>query len=237
MTHAELKKYLSSIRSSGQTVPQINDIVDNAIKAGFGYVWGAYSWKVKRREDISLSATSGQPHTILNSGMESLVSLVLEDGTSSRWINIMGEENFDMSYPRPASHTNSKPIFAKLVKHSEAGNDVWRVYWFPVPNSSYGLRLVYDMVGSPTQLPNVPSYMLAAIVDKCVELVLPPGENRMAQMQIAEGSLKRAINADTAVSGAPKMLGSDPGWNQGAFVGQGRDDIPDIRAPWWPGWW
>jgi len=235
MTREQLKEYLSSILSGGQNVPQINDLVDNAIEVGYGYVWGAYAWKTKRRENTSLSATSGQTYTILTGEMESLVSLVLVDGTSSRWINIMGEENFDMSYPRPVSHTTSRPIFAKLVKHSTAKADKWRVYWFPVPNGSYSLRLVYDIVADPAQLPNLPSYMLTAIVDKCVELVVPPGEGRTAQMQISDRSLRRAINSDTAVSGAPKLLGIDPGWNDGAFVGQGRDDIPDIRAPWWPG--
>ncbi len=235
MTSGQLKEYLKSIRSGGVEIPQINDIVDNAIQIGFGSVWGAYAWKTKRREDTSLSATSGQAYTILNAKMESLVSLVLEDGTSSRWINIMGEENFDMSYPRPVSHTTSRPIVAKLVKHSAASNDKWRVYWFPVPNSSYNIRLVYDMVGTSAQLSSLPSYMLAAVVDKCVELVMPPGEGRTAQMQIADRSLKRAISSDMAVSGAPSILGPDPGWNDGAFVGQGNDDIPDIASPWWPG--
>jgi len=233
MTLAELKKYLSSIRSGGQNVPQINDIVDNAIEAGFASVWGAYQWKIKRKEDTSLTATSAQIHTILPDDMESLIDLVLEDGTRSRWVNIMTEENFDISYPKPSSHTNKRPFAAKLVRFSPQQNDRWRIYWYPVPDSGYTLRVVYDTVGNANQLEQLPTYMLSAVVDKSLEYVLPPGEGRLAQMQAARSSLQKAIESDMTVSGQPMMVGVDPGWNDGAFVG-GRDDCHNLEPPCWP---
>lgn len=233
MTLADLKKYLKSVRSAGLTVPQIDDIVNVSVEAGFAQVWGAYEWKVRRAENTSLTCTSGQAYTILPDDMESIDAITVINGTQSCWVDLTGEVDFEIDYPRPSSYSTGQPAIGKVVYNSAQQGNRWRIYWSPVPGSGYSLRVIYQRIGSEALIPQLPSYMLAAVVDRCLEYVLPPGNERMLQHQAAEASLRKAIQADETVSGPPQFLGVDPGFNSGAFVGGSGDDGSYLEGrPW-----
>lgn len=219
MTLTNLKNYLTSIRSGGQQIPQINDIVDAAIEAGFAQTWGAYAWKVRRTDKTTLVCTVNQAYTILPDDMESIDAIVLLDGTSSWWIDLQDEGNFEINFPNPSGYTTGKPVSGKVVFNSAQQGDRWRLYWDRIPGSAYSLRVIYQRAGTIGLIPQLPSYMLAAVVDRCLEYVLPPGNDRLAQHQAAEASLQKAIQSDETVSGPPRWIGVDPGFNDGAFVG------------------
>jgi len=233
MTISELKKYLSAVRTGGGAVPQINDLVDSAVETGFAQVWGAYEWKIRRAESTDLTCTTSQAYTVLPDDLESVDSIVVIDGTSSFWVDLKGEGNFEMDYPYPSGHATGKPYAGKVVFNSAAQGNRWLIYWCRIPNSAYSLRVIYQRVGSEALIPQLPSYMLAAVVDRCLEYTLPPGEGRLAQHQAANSSLKKAIQSDEMVSGPPKYVGVDPGWNVDAFVGNAGDDGSYLEGrPW-----
>lgn len=232
MDIAALKNYLKAIRSAGVAVAQLDDLVNAAVDAGFAQVWGAYSWKVRRKDDTTLTCTSGQSYTVLPDDMESIDSIVIIDGASSWWINLNSEGNFEIDSPNPSALSSVKPSVGKVVFHSSQQNNRWRVYWNRIPDAAYSLRVIYQRVGTIGLLPQLPSYMTAAVVDRCLEYVLPPGEGRLAQLQAAEASLHKAIQADETVSGPPQFVGVDPGWNDDAFTGGGNDGDYLEGRPW-----
>lgn len=219
MTLQELKEYLSYIRTGNVKLTGIEKVVDVAIESGYGAVWGAHSWKVRRGMNTSLTTTSGQAYSILPGDMEGLVSLVVLNGSRSRWINIYSEENFEIDMPQPSAHSTTIPSIGKLVYHSDNAADRWRVYWCPIPNAAYSLRVVYQRRADTAFFPNLPSYMQSAVIDECLARIMEPGDSRTNQYSVAAASLAKAITSDNAVPGSPSMLGVDPGWNDWVTVG------------------
>lgn len=214
MTADQLKKYFKSLKFGGSVVDNtMEEIVDAAAEAAFGKVWEAHVWKVGRLQDDSLRTTANLAYTILPKGFSGIKTLVLIDGTLSRKINIVDEDNFEYDNPYPQAWSAQKPVLAKLAYHGAAASDNWRLYWSPVPDAAYSLRLVYRVERDLSFLPNVPAYMLEAIMLAGSALILPPGATQFQQFGVAEASIKSAIQSDTAFVGAPELIGTDPGFN------------------------
>lgn len=232
MTVAAFKAYLKSLKFGGSVIDSTqNEIVDAAAEAAFGKVWEAHVWKVGRRLDTSRTTTATQAYTVLKGDLSGLKTVRIISGRNSRKIDIQGEDNFDENFPNPSSLPSRIPYGAKLVYHSAASSNMWRLYWDRLPDAVYTLHIVYRPVATIQFLPSCPGHMLEPMMLIGSELILPPSPTQGQQFSLGEAALKRAINSDTAFTGTVDMLGGDPGWNDGFPVSSRRGgDVWDPRS-------
>lgn len=213
MTLQALKSYLLSLKFGGVAVPQSREIVDAAVEGAFGKVWEAHIWKIGTRVNNSLATVAGQEFTKMPDNMSGIGNIGVIKSTTFQKVNIMGDSNFDHEFPYPAAHSSDMPTHAKLVYHSDATNDKWRLYWFPVPDAVYTIRMSYRISADEEFLPHLPKHMIESVMLAGTALILPPGPNQNNQMAAADASLNRAIASDTKFSGGIDNIGGDPGWD------------------------
>lgn len=211
MTRGELKDYLVALPSPGVDTNARKGLADAAIEAGYAGVWGAHPWKVRRVLDSSLTTTGSQAYTTLPEDFESLHGVRILYGNRPSTPDAQDEQVFDMNFPYPANDNNNRPNFFK-VSHDSATN-LWRLYWYPVPDASYTLAVLYDKKADSGALPNLPSHMLPAVMVACASYMVGINEGRAAYDEMSERHLRRAIMSDRVVSGYSPRLGADPGWN------------------------
>lgn len=231
MTVQTFKDYLKSLKFAGSVVDNTQQaIVDAAAEAAFGKVWEAAIWKIGRKLDTSLSTVSGQAHTILPKDVSSIGTVVLTKGGTYREIDLQAEGNFDYNFPSPAAYSNDMPRAAKLVYHSPAANDRWRLYWFPIPDAAYTITLTYRFEADITFLPNLPGHMLEPMLLIGSELILPPGGNQANQFSISEAALNRAIASDEKFSGILGERGEFSPWDDYRLSGSSGGSIWDPHS-------
>jgi hypothetical protein len=213
MTIQDLKIYLQSLSTAGLKTAQLDQLVTTAIEAGYAAVWGAYRWKIKRRQK-STTTTSGQAYTGLPSDFESIRGVTIQATNTPTMVDIQEEESFDRNFPYPAFHTNSQPTTCKVVRNESGGaGDKWRLYWFPIPNQAYNITIVYDATADSANFPSLPSYMQQAVIEKCCVLIQGAGDARLAFLQSANAALQAAIYSDRTSNEYTMQWGGDPGWD------------------------
>jgi hypothetical protein len=95
------------------------------------------------------------------------------------------------------------------------------VYWYPIPNSAYSYEMSYNRRADQALLPNLPSYMLAAVLEKGKAMMQGSPEKTFTQTQVAAAELQQAIMSDRVAAGYAPMLGTDPGWDDFATTSGG----------------
>lgn len=222
MTVQAFKNYLKSLKFAGSVIDNTQQaIVDAAADAAFGKVWEAHVWKIGRKLKTDTTMTASQGHTILPGDLSGIRTVRVISGTRSRRIHIMGEDNFDENFTNPSAYPSAMPAYAKLVYHSPANDDKWRLYWDRLPDSGYTLHISYRPVATIAFLPNCPDYMLEPMMLVGSELILPSGPTQGQQFSLGKAALHRAIQSDESFVGTPDSLGGDPGWDDWSAVSSG----------------
>lgn len=216
MIPANFKEYLKGY-ATGIVSAQLDAVANTAMEVSFASVWGAHDWKFKRTL-VAGTLTANQAFTNLPSDFESTLSIRIIHSDRPKSIDIKDENAFDYDYPNPAAVQKDMPFAAKIVLHA---GTTWRVYWFPIPDSGYSYEMAYNRKADLALLPNVPSYMLGAILEKGKAIMQGSPERTFTQTQVAESELQRAILADRVAAGYAPMLGSDPGWDDFALTSGG----------------
>lgn len=213
MTLGQLKTYLKSIGAAGITQQNLDSTADVAIEAGYASVWGAYSWKIKRRQFDS-TTTAGQTYTSLPSDFETVKVILVKSTGRPLAVDIMEEEMFDKNFPKTNFWSTEQPFAAKVGYNASGGNgDKWRIWWFRIPDQAYTISVVYEAKADSAEFPNLPSYMQDAVISKCAALMQTGAEQRLAYNQIAEQAVQRAIFSDRTSSEKAVQWGGDPGWD------------------------
>ena len=220
MTQQDLKEYLKGIVSGGVQINNLDRVAEVAAETGYNSVWGAYTWKIKRVEDSALPTIASQAHTVLPEDFESMLSIRLRFAGRPLWIDLTTEIAFDKNWPLPTDWNQNSPRHAKVVYSPKLG---WRIYWFPIPDAAYSTTVMYERKADIGNLPQLPSYMVDAIVAKASSLMVFGPERAQAD-QVAARAVGQAIGADNAVSGSTPQFGMDYGWNDWARGRTGSDD-------------
>jgi len=223
MDVANLKNYLMSISTSGLKDDKLGKLADTAIEIGFAAVWGAYRWKVKRRQKDT-TTIAAQAYTELPADFESIRGVVIKTASLPCLVDIQEEESFDRSFPYPANFQNSQPTTCKIVKTESAG-EKWRIYWFRIPDQAYNVSIIYDGTSDTAYLGKIPSYMEQAVLERCAALMQGTAEARLAFMQSAQAALQTAIFSDRTSNELTMRFGVDPGWDDYSDSGRSRSSI------------
>lgn len=211
MTTDKLKAYLKALPGAGVAAEQMDSTADIAIEAGYAAVWGAHTWKVRRIQTDSKTTTGSQAHTVMPDDFESLLGVRIVSSSNPRGIDLIDEEAFDLDFPYPANDSENMPSVAKATY--DGSTNLWRIYWYPVPDSAYTLSIRYDRKADAAMLPTLPSHMMPAVVAMCASFMFSDGVQRQAYDQLARGHIQRAVMSDRAISGGTPTLGADPGWD------------------------
>lgn len=211
MTLQDLVEYLKGQAGAGISANQLQKMAEVAAEAGYAGVWGAYPWSV-RRGTGTLTTTASTAHTVLPVDFESVTSIRYAGSSRAHVVDILEEVAFDTSFPNPSLVTGL-PTHCKIVYETPQGNNKWRVVWYPVPDSAYSYTLTYNRKSDLANLPNLPSWMLHAVVQRCAVLMEPTVEGQYQRKILADQALSDAIAADRPVTGIGPQFGADPGWD------------------------
>lgn len=221
MTGTQLKNFLigHGLGIEGVTQAQLSGVADVAAEAGFAAVWGRYNWTI-RRGTATLSTVANQAYTSLPSDFESLISLVYAAGTRDYRINIKSEAEFDTDFPDPSIQTGV-PEVAKVVYQGPNAADRFRLYWFPTPAAVYALPLAYARRSDLAFLPDLPPWLVNAVVLKSLVLMQPTADKRYQADAAAEAAIFAAIASDNPSNTNDPGFGTDAGWDDFAIGGGG----------------
>lgn len=224
MTGAELKEYLigHGLGIEGISQAQLTKVASVAAEAGFAAVWGRYNWTV-RRGTATLATVANQAYTSLPSDFESLISVVYVAGTRDYRINIKSESEFDTDFPDTSIRTGP-PEVAKIVYQGPNAADRYRMYWFPLPPAIYSLPMAYARRSDLAFLPDLPPWLVNAVVLKSLVLMQPTADRRYQADAAAEAAIMAAIASDNPSNTNDPGFGSDAGWDDfGLITSSGND--------------
>lgn len=215
MTLQDLQQYLMG-HGTGIVAAQLQKTAEVAAEAGYKGVWGAYPWSV-RRGTTNLATVASQAFTNLPADFESAITIRYATSNRRYVIDIVDEPKFDEDYPYPAG-TTGVPSVCKLVYETPATK--FRAVWYPVPDAIYSLPFSYNRQADPANLPNLPGWMVHAIVQKSLVLMEQTVEGQLQRQMLASQALSDAITADAPVTGIGPKWGADPGWDDFSNVTQ-----------------
>lgn len=158
-------------------------LVDDAITLALPFVWEQYTWRFKRKEK-SLTLTASQEYVELPADFGSFYSLRLRDGSSDGWkLRYFEEDSFELYYPNPEMVSEGDPRSVKIVRDQNK----WRAYFFPIPNGSNSLTLIYGINSNGAMADQLGNAMSNLLVNAVWIFVWAPGTEQYA-------GAKRAFN-------------------------------------------
>lgn len=208
MTLQDLQQFLMG-HGTGIVAAQLQKTAEVAAEAGYKGVWGAYPWSV-RRATTSLVTVANQAFTNLPTDFESALPPRSTSIGYRYTINIMDEPSFDESFPDPTVMTGV-PTHCKIVYENPVNK--FRAVWYPVPASAYTLPFAYNRQADLANLPNLPGWLVHAIVQKCLVLMEKSVEGQLQRNMLANQALSEAMSADSPITGIGPTFGADPGWD------------------------
>lgn len=191
----------------GKSSPNIDQLFDAAIDAGFGMFWGWHGWTFRRNE-VSISTVASQAYNELPTDFEQMCSMYLEEPSNAGDMHVLPEETFNFLHPYPAGNAASMPKDCKIVQSvgyvsTAASPKPWRVFYSPVPNAVYTIKASYYMKGSRALIASLPSYALPGLLGCTMYFAGFESLNNALVL------LQESLNRDSGAIGIDGRIGQD----------------------------
>jgi hypothetical protein len=192
---------------AGKKALQTGFISDAVTQAG-PYVWGAYHWQFRRKEE-PLVLTGSQEYVDLPDDFHSFKALTWADGTDEGWpLTYQAEDVYEYENPNPAAIAAGQPKSVKVV--FDGTTDKWRIYMTPIPDSAYSPSLIYfRKFGAISEIPMGFEKMLVAA---CYLFLYPAGSQDWQYADIAYNKAKQEVvkDIDPVYQGLPSRVQVPP---------------------------